>query len=366
MCTAITLKGQNGDIVHARTQEFGFVYNNGITFIPRNTTIKKGLIKGMVEEGQHVSKYAILGETAGRVLGDVFEHPELLIDGLNEKGLSASMLYYNHYAKYKEVEKVGDNEIELTSALPAALQLCADVHEVEELVEKINARDGFVGIKGITPPSHLTFVDRDGNNIVLEPDVPGKLIVKKGNGMLTNSPNYEFHLTNLSLYANLINSDSRNTPVFTDIDGNPVVSPGNSGAFGLPGDVSPASRFLRANYYVNTYTKEMLRTPDEMIIAAQRILNNFDLTPGISLVNGKVENPSIEVIKTNEDATITAHTDHTVYKDLTNLRFYYKDFKNQSIRFVDMNDYDFDGTEIKKLPMMAEDGVPTATKVTLS
>lgn len=61
--------------------------------------------------------------------------------------------------------------------------------------------------------------------------------------MLTNSPRFEWHLTNLRNYIGLTNVEE--APV--NLMGMPVTATGNgSGLRGMPGDVTPPSRFVRA------------------------------------------------------------------------------------------------------------------------
>ena len=62
-------------------------------------------------------------------------------------------------------------------------------------------------------------------------------------GVLTNSPTFDWHNTNLRNYVNLTNAEA--TPV--NLMGVAVNPTGNgTGLLGLPGDVTPPSRFIRA------------------------------------------------------------------------------------------------------------------------
>jgi choloylglycine hydrolase len=62
-------------------------------------------------------------------------------------------------------------------------------------------------------------------------------------GVLTNSPVYPWHVTNLRNYIGLTNVD----PQPYNLMGMPVTGTGNgTGLMGLPGDVTPPSRFVRA------------------------------------------------------------------------------------------------------------------------
>ena len=62
-------------------------------------------------------------------------------------------------------------------------------------------------------------------------------------GCITNSPTYDWHLTNLRNYVNLspVALPSRK---IEDLDFSPIGA--GSGMIGLPGDFTPPSRFVRA------------------------------------------------------------------------------------------------------------------------
>jgi len=203
---------------------------------------------------------------------------------------------------------------------------------------------------------HYFFVDEEGNDLVLEPDAPGHVTVyNKTNGIMTNSPNYAYHLQNLQSFANIVQVDSYRTPVLKDVNGNPVQSHGASGGFGLPGDTSPNSRFIKASYLRDTTTRKDLITAEDGVLRMFRILNNFDIVPGMSLKQlgsgageggtGKYANP-IDV-----ENVAAGHTDHTEVKDLKNKKYYYKTCKNQTVRCASFDDYDLDGTQLKTINM---------------
>ncbi len=362
MCTAITMTANNGDVVTGRTQEFGNYYLNDAVVIPRNFKYTNSAIFGGKTE--FTTKYAILGENAGEVVPGV-KFNELIADGLNEKGLSYSLLYYPGCATYKYVDTVADEQMDITMMGLHLLANFANVDEVAAYIETENEKETFVMVEKLDEPVHFMMVDRSGKSIVIEPDVPGKLIVKIADGIMTNSPGYEWHVANLKATTNIQQFDT-NHSVLVDPEGNSYTSHGTSGAFGLPGDTSPGSRFIRANYLRATATKKTLHTADETVLRLLRIFNLFDIVPGMALkelpksgaTTGEVPKEiTSNVVETDIENTVAGHTDHTLVKDLTNLKMYYKDWANQSIRMVDLNDY-MDATEIKSIKMVEDESMP--------
>ncbi len=368
MCTAITLKANNGDIVTGRTQEFGNYYRNDAFVLPREHKYTNSILFGGKTE--FTTKYTIFGENVGEIVPGV-KFNELIADGFNEKGLSVGLQYYPGCSNYKYVDVIEDDQIDITMTGIYLLGNCASVEEVETLVNEMSEKDLFVMNSNMQEPVHFMIIDRSGRSLVIEPDVPGKMIVKEANGIMTNSPSYEWHVANLKATTNIQQFDTNNS-VLKDGNGESYTSHGTSGAFGLPGDTSPGSRFIRANYLRDTTTKKNLHTADEAVLRLLRIFNSFDIVPGMALkelpkdgvASGEVPTEISDLaVETDFENTVAGHTDHILVKDLTNLKMYYKDWVNQSVRVIDFSEY-IDTKEVKTIQMI-NDGAPLYQKVEL-
>lgn len=86
-CTGILMQAEDQSTVNGRTVEFGIELDMSLAIIPRNFSFvaKTPMGKGMA----YKSKYAVAGIYC-------FEDP-VLMDGINEKGLSAAAFYYARY-----------------------------------------------------------------------------------------------------------------------------------------------------------------------------------------------------------------------------------------------------------------------------
>lgn len=363
MCTTITFKTQDGSFIHGRTDEFGNYYQNDLLLFPRGYAFGNNAIG----EPTNVikSKYAIFGTNLGTLFGDQLSVPALINDGMNEAGLSFGELFYPGFAKYKVVEKVAEDEIDFTILGRNAL---AQFSTVEEVIEYVESMQGKIVIE-IEQPAHYFFADKTGNTVVFEPDEPGYVtIYRENNGVLTNSPSYSFHLLNLHQYVNLQQVDGYCESAIKGVDGQPIFAHGTSGAFGLPGDTSPASRFIRASYLRDTTTRKNLITADDGVLRMFRILNLFDVVPGMSqkkIGNGQGEGAvGTNAVPVDLENVSAGHTDHTDVKDLANGRFFYKTQNNQAPRFVQFSDYDLDGDQVLKISMEHDDSL-LYQKVTL-
>ncbi len=123
---------------------------------------------------------------------------------------------------------------------------------------------------------YLIVTDNTGALIVIE-YVGGILKIHDHKvGVVTNSPNYEWHFLNLRNYPQLITFGN---PGDRQIQGVSLAPFGaGSGMLGLPGDVTLVSRFVRAVAFTQT-----LITPENAeagVNEASRILNNFDIPRG--------------------------------------------------------------------------------------
>lgn len=125
----------------------------------------------------------------------------------------------------------------------------ASVEEVKENIASVAVSAVVLSRWNIVPPFHYVVYDAAGNSIVIE-YVGGKLTVHDNPlGVVTNSPTFDWHMTNLNNY--LLFSFSNLGPVkLGPIELVPFAD--GAGMFGLPGDITPPSRFVRAVAYTQS------------------------------------------------------------------------------------------------------------------
>ena len=95
-CTGITLKTAQGHPILGRTVEWGGSenYSTYVT-VPRGYT-QQSYLMGLEKGGMvFKAKYGYVGLAV--------EMPEFVIEGINEKGLSAGLFYFPHYGNYGEL-----------------------------------------------------------------------------------------------------------------------------------------------------------------------------------------------------------------------------------------------------------------------
>lgn len=101
---------------------------------------------------------------------------------------------------------------------------------------------------------------------------------------------------------------------------------GNSGFHGIPGDASPASRFVRAAFFRATAPQQ--ENAWETVKQCFHLLNNFDIPIGIEHPMGK-------------GPDIPSATQWTSVIDITHRMVYYKTSYNNTIRNIDVSKIDF-------------------------
>ena len=313
-CTGITLKSKNNDVIVARTIDWsGTEMNNIYTIVPRDHT-QTSLLPDGTSDGLKFS--ALYG-----YVGMAVQQPEFVVDGTNEAGLSAALFYFPNYGEYKPYNEA-DQDISL-----ADFQVVSWILSRFSSIDQVKAAINDVRIINIDPSAstvHWRITEPSGRQVVLEivDGVPN--FYENEIGVLTNSPNFPWHMTNLNNYVNLHPGGVQPTkfgPITLRAFGS------GSGFLGLPGDFTPPSRFVRAAF-LKTYSLEQSNAYDTMQ-QAFHILNNFDVPLGVQFAVGTAPN------------NMPSATQWTVATDLTNRMIYYHTMYNRTIRSINMSNIDF-------------------------
>ena len=313
-CTGISLKAGDGAAIRGRTLEFGFPMQSKVLVVPAgkdfNGTLPDGG-KGLA----YTSRYAFIGANALNM--------PVILDGLNDQGLSVGLFYFPGYASYTPVTDENKSRALAPYEFGAwVLASFATVDEVREAVKQIvlvpTPAPGLGSPQGMVPGTHFFIQDKSGKSLVVEP-VDGTLKVHDAPlGVMTNAPTYDWHMTNLANYLNLSPKDIDQIKL-----GDTTIAALGSGAgmLGLPGDFTPPSRFVRAAMFSQAAVPN--KTAEDTVFAAFHLLNQFDIPKG-SVINAAVGEPTPEI------------TEWTSVADLKNLRWYFRTHKDQSIHMVDL------------------------------
>lgn len=337
-CTGIQLNTQDHVFINGRTVEFGVPLDLSGLVIPRNYHFQGTLPDGTSNGLKYSAKYAVVGASA-------FNQAAIL-DGVNEKGLAAGAFYFPGYANYAVVTE--DNRTRAlapTEFVNWVLTQFATVDEVKNAIQSVVIVPYGTKDWGGAPPFHYVVYDVSGKSIVIEP-LKGQLIVYDNPvGVITNSPTFDWHLTNLSNYMSL---SPMNIP--NKLIGNYELrqfGEGN-GLLGMPGDFTPPSRFIRAVIF--SASAIPATSVQDAVFNMFHILNQFDIPVGA--VRGENDG------KLAYDTTIA-----TTVKDGASSKYYFKTYDNQSIRVIDLNAFDKNGTRLMNILFKGEQSVTDVSKM---
>jgi len=315
-CTGLSLKSQDGAAIRGRTLEFGFPLRSNVIVIPAGKEFS-GQLPDSGKGLSYKTRYGIVGANA-------FDQV-MIVDGINDQGLSLGLFYFPGYAQYAEATKENASRALAPQDFGTwVLGNFATVAEVKKAVEDIamvgTPLPGLGSAKGMAADVHFFVKDKSGNSIAIEP-IDGKLKVTDAPlGIITNAPTYDWHMTNLDNYLNLTVKDI-NSEKLGPVTLNAVSS--GSGLHGLPGDFSSPSRFVRIAVFSQAATPNA--EAEDAVFSAFHILNQFDIPKG-SVISDAVGGAQAET------------TEWTAVSDLQNLRWYFRTFQDQSIRMVDLKE----------------------------
>ena len=337
-CTGISLNAKDGGMIRGRTMEFGFPLSSNVIVIPAGTAMNGTLPDG--NKGvSYSTKYSFVGANA---VGQ-----PVIMDGLNDQGLSFGLFYFPGFAEYPAA--TAENASHAMAPFEFGNWVLGNFASVDEL--KAGLKDAVI-VDTPAPgfgssPSHYFVRDKSGKSIVIEPLGGALKVFDAPLGVVTNAPAYDWHLTNLRNYLNL--SVTGVPPI--DLGGLKLSQLGQgAGMHGLPGDFTPPSRFVRAVAF--TQAELPAATADEAVLNAFHILNQFDIPRGS--VRDKTDN-GLEL------------TQWTAVSDTKNLRWYFRTYDDQSIRMVDLRQaVDAADGEIKQIKMESTQPIANASTTFMS
>lgn len=321
-CTGLTLKSADGAVVPARTVEWaGSRFPSQCVLVPRGYEQQSFTLNGL-DGMKFKAKYGFAGLSASL--------PQFIVDGVNEKGFCVELFFFPGAGSYLPLDPAKlDRTIGDLQLVSLILGDCATIDEAKELVAKVRV----AAIEPNGSASHWRMTQPDGKQEVLE-IVDGVAKWYPCIGVLTNSPAYDWQLTNLANYINLY-PGAAPTHTFCGIELKPIS--GGSGLLGLPGDFTSPSRFVRVAFFQNTARQQA--TAFMTVCQAFQILNNFDIPIGTAYAMDA---------KTPDMLTATQWT---VATDLASKRLYYHTGVNGHIRCIDVGSIDFSKIKYTEQPV---------------
>ncbi len=316
MCTAISYK--TADHYFGRNLDLEYHYNETVVITPRKFPLNFRCMKPVVEH------YAFIG------MATVDNGYPLYYEATNEHGLSMAGLNFPHWAVYQPVKDDTKN-IAPFELIPWLLCQCKSVLEAKDKLKNLNIASISYSAQYPLTPLHWMLADKS-QSIVLESTEQGLQIHDNPVGVLTNSPDFSYHIHNLTNYRNLTNRCPENR-FCKQFDLKPHSA--GIGAVGLPGDFSSASRFIRACF---TKLNSVAQTDEE-----SSVNQFFHILSSVAIQNGCV------VANGSNAKTIYSsccNTDKCIY--------YYTTYENSRISAVSLFSVNLDTQKLYIYPLIIQ------------
>ena len=315
MCTSIAMK--TNDFYFGRTMDLDYEFHTSVVITPRNYPI--AFRRSSVLRRHN----ALIG------MASVVDDYPLYAEAANEKGLCMAALNFPDNAYYPQEENPRKTNVSPFELIHWILGQCGSLEDVRHLLDSTH----LVGIPFSSEipltPLHWHIADSTGS-LTLENTQDGLHLYNNSVGVLTNNPAFQFQLTNLCQYLNLVSGYPKNR--FSDLEGIKPYGQG-LGSFGLPGDYSPSSRFVKAAWLL----LNSICSKDDPGSLAQF----FHLLDAVSVVRGSV--------LSQEDAC-----DMTTYAcciNATRGAYYYKTYSNSQLTAVDLRHENLETSALRIFPL---------------
>lgn len=273
-CTGIALSSANGARVLARTVEWAASpMQCGYAVVPRGYSQISFTPSG--KDGlKFKAKYGYVGIYT--------DYQDFVVEGVNESGLSAGLFFFPAFGEYTPyVAKRKSLALCDLQVVSWVLSQFSSIDEIKSAIEKKEV--DIISIDSRIGTVHWRFAEPGGRVVVLEFTEGKAKFYENPLGVLTNSPNFPWHLTNLANYINLRSGSSQPLQLANGLQVKPLG--GGTGMLGLPGDFTPPSRFVRAAMLQSS--APLLPDAQQTVLQAFHLLNSFDIPIGLQHAPGQ-------------------------------------------------------------------------------
>ena len=267
MCTAFTLKSQQGEAFFGRNMDFSHDIDPHLYIVPKNFEWDNVLSMGKI-----CNTYRFIG------IGQEMDGILAFFDGVNEMGFAAATLYFAGYAKYDTLsEPESMEQVASFDFLHYILGRCADIDDLRQLVDNLSIVGFEDPVTQTVAPLHWMAVDRSGECVTIELTDRGMEVITNPIGVMANSPDLRWHMTNLRNYIGVTPYQSEEA-----CWGNVRLTPfGQAGGTQLlPGGFTSPERFVRT-----AYLKSFIPTPQTRMEA---VISCFHVIESVTIPKGAV------------------------------------------------------------------------------
>lgn len=314
MCTGLSLNGSKH--YFGRNLDLEYNYGPQVAITPRHYPF------AFTDGTKTDSHYAIIG------MASVMDNYPLYADATNEKGLSMAGLHFALSGALPSPGPDGATDVAPFEFIGWVLSQCATLDEAIGRLENITLTN--VPFSPQVPNSmlHWMLADETGSAVV-EPLADGLSVKRDPYNVLTNDPPFSYHATNLNFYLNLTPEMPENR--FCAAYDLKALGKG-TGAFGLPGDCSSPSRFVRIAF--NSGNSVCAQTEEA------ELAQFFHLLDSVASVRGDV--------RTDDGKYFYTRYSSCMFEG----RYFYKTYFNNQITELDMAKTDMNADRLSVYPLV--------------
>ena len=270
------------------------------------------------------SHYALLGMAA------VADGLPLYFEAMNECGLFMAGLNFPQFATYFTPVAGKKDNVAPFELIPWVLAQCRSVDEAKVALANCRLVDVAPNDRLPVAPLHWFLAD-DREAITIEPTSQGLRLYANPVGVLTNNPPFSFHMHYLTHFMQVSAAPPQNH-LLPDLPLSPYSL--GMGGMGLPGDMSSASRFVRA-----AFVKTHLEKGET---EAARVGQFFHLLGAVAQPCGCTQLPDGALEYTRYTCCCVPHQG----------RYYYTTYENSRITFVSWDADNRDGERLVAYPLL--------------
>ena len=318
MCTCITFRAN--EFYFGRNLDLDVSFGEKVAVTPRNYPFHFRYLPDLSEH------YAMIG------MANVTKNYPLYAEAANEKGVCIAGLNFPGNACYQDFkhEKINIASYEL---IPWLLGKSKSADEAAQMLREVNITGDAFTEQMPPAPLHWMLADQ-ASCYVVEAVEEGVKIYPNPIGVLTNNPPFPFHLDYIRNFLHLSPETPENHFAkrleSAGFQGKWGLTPYGEGmgAVGLPGDASPASRFVRAAFL--KWNSVCGRD------AKAELSQFFHILDGVSMARGSVR-------------TKTGECETTIYTCCIRPEeglYYYKTYDNPQIYGIDLYKENLDGEKL--------------------
>ena len=223
MCTAISFTADNH--YFGRNLDLDVTFGEDVILTPSMSEVPYRYMQTSVPH------FAVIG------MGIIQNGFPLYFDGMNEHGLCAAALNFPEFASYGK-HAVGKRCVTSFEVIPWILSSFRSLDEAIDNLKFVTVTDDSFSQGYPVTPLHWMVSDKTGNAVI---EVTNGIthVFRVNPGVISNSPDYQEQIKNLSRYSSLFDSHI------------PVAGGEKNSFHDIPGGMSSQDRFVRGTYLLS-------------------------------------------------------------------------------------------------------------------